>query len=256
MKRRRVSLWKRRLVLVAVIVAFLLAIFSAGALWNHLRAGSRTKITNELLSQQLVSISELATIEYHYTNMGRFENQTDFYGWKVPLTRKSFIVSYDGIIKAGINAADIQTDVTRKKIRIILPEAKILSHEMKDDSIEILDETKNIFNQLEIQDYTGFAADQKEGIEKRAIENGFLQEASTRAADAVKGFVAKMPGVEDKYEVEVEFVAQGKTNSAEKENADMAKTTTPTDGKDAATPSDADTSKSGTENTEDSDAAE
>ena len=44
--------------------------------------------------------SIIAKRGYYYTNMGRFENQVDFYGWKVPFTTKSFIVSYDGVIKA------------------------------------------------------------------------------------------------------------------------------------------------------------
>ena len=29
----------------------------------------------------------LVSLEYSYTNVGRFEDQVDFYGWKVPFTR-------------------------------------------------------------------------------------------------------------------------------------------------------------------------
>ena len=58
-----------------------------------------TAITSDLLSQQIQGISELASVEYNYTNMGKYENQVTFYGWKVPSTTKSFILSYDGKIK-------------------------------------------------------------------------------------------------------------------------------------------------------------
>ncbi|MGE4549130.1 MAG: DUF4230 domain-containing protein [Intestinibacillus sp.] len=193
---------KRRIALAAVAAAVLVATFTVGAVWSRSRA-QPPAITNDLLSQQLVSVSELATVEYHYTNMGKFENQADFYGWKVPLTRKSFIISYDGVIKAGVDASQVQADVSGGIIRVTLPETKILSHEIDDDSIEIFDETKNIFNPLQISDYTGFAADQKAKIEQRALENGLLDEARTRAAEAVRGLLTRMPGIAGVYAVEV-----------------------------------------------------
>lgn len=192
---------KRRIALVAIAAAVLVVTFTIGAVWS--RGRSQPTVTSDLLSQQLVSVSELATVEYHYTNMGKFENQADFYGWKVPLTRKSFIISYDGVIKAGVDASQIQADVSGKTIRVTLPEAKILSHEIDDGSIEIFDETKNIFNQLQISDYTGFAADQKAKVEQRALDNGLLDEARTRAAGAVRGLLSQMTGIAGIYTVEV-----------------------------------------------------
>lgn len=194
--------FKRRVILAAAFLALLAVVFTAGAVWS--RGKAQPKITGDLLSQQLVSVSELATVEYHYTNMGKFEHQADFYGWKVPLTRKSFIVSYDGVIKAGVDASAIGVQVRGKSIHITLPEAKVLSHEIADASIEIFDETKNIFNQLEISDYTGFTADQKGKIEQRALENGLLAEARARAVGAVRQLLMLMPGVGGEYELVVE----------------------------------------------------
>ena len=78
-------------------------------------------ITSELLGQQLANVRELSTVEYHYTNMGKFENQVDFYGWKVPFTTKSFIVAYDGVIKAGVDLSGLETQVSGQRITISLP---------------------------------------------------------------------------------------------------------------------------------------
>ena len=86
-------------------------------------------ITSDLLSQQIQGISELASVEYNYTNMGKYENQATFYGWKVPFTTKSFILSYDGKIKAGIDMSLVEVHMSGKNINISIPEAKILSHE-------------------------------------------------------------------------------------------------------------------------------
>ena len=194
---------KRRVLTVAVAAAVLLAVFTAGAVWSRGRE-SAPRITNELISQRLTAVSELATLEYHYTNMGKFENQVDFYGWKVPLTKKSFIVAYDGVIKAGVDAAGIHTAVQGSKVTVTLPPAKILSHEIDDESLEIFDESQFIFNPLQISDYTGFTQDQRGKIEARAIENGLLAEAQNKAAGAVEQLLRLAPGMED-YEIEVGF---------------------------------------------------
>ena len=134
-------------------------------------------ITSELLGQQLANVRELSTVEYHYTNMGKFENQVDFYGWKVPFTTKSFIVAYDGVIKAGVDLSGLETQVSGQRITISLPAPVILSHEIDEDSIEVFDQTHNIFNPIEITDYTGFTADQKDAIEEKAVGNGLLTAA-------------------------------------------------------------------------------
>ena len=158
---------------------------------------SQPQITSSLLGQRLSAIQELATQEYHYTNMGRFQNQLDFYGWKVPFTTKSFIVAYDGVIKAGVDLSELQVEVSGKTISVTLPEGKILSHDIDEDSLEVFDETKNIFNPIQIEDYTGFTADQKASMEERAISEGLLTAASERARTVVEEFITALPGAED-----------------------------------------------------------
>lgn len=189
-RRRRFRLWP--IVLVLVLMA---GAFASGVYFTSRE--TQPVITADLLGQQLRDIQELSTVEYHYTNMGRFENQKDFYGWKVPFTTKSFIVAYDGVIKAGIDLSDLELQVTGKTITVTLPEAKITSHEMDEDSLEVYDETHNIFNPIEIEDYNTFTADQKASIEQRAIENGLLTSAAQRAEDTVRGLIGMMPGAEE-----------------------------------------------------------
>ena len=152
---------KRKLTLAGVLAAVLLAAFFLGAAWSGRE--SEPVITSDLLGQQLQAAQELVSVEYHYTNMGKFENQVDFYGWKVPFTTKSFIVSYDGVIKAGVDlsTARVQVDEATQTIIITLPEGQILSHEIPEESIEVFDETHNLFNPITIEDYTGFTRDQK-----------------------------------------------------------------------------------------------
>lgn len=124
---------------IIIIVVIAVVFFLVGKMWPS--GEEPTQITSDLLAQQIQDISELATVEYNYTNMGKFENQATFYGWKVPFTTKSFIISYDGKIKAGVDMTQVEVKVNKKKIEVTLPKTKILSHEIDEKSIEVFDET-------------------------------------------------------------------------------------------------------------------
>ena len=76
---------RRRLRLAGILAAIAAGAFFLGGIFGH--QPSQPEITTDLIGQQLADIQELATVEYFYTNMGRFENCLDFYGWAVPLTR-------------------------------------------------------------------------------------------------------------------------------------------------------------------------
>ena len=186
---------------IIVIVVIAVVFFFVGKVWPS--GEEPTTITSDLLSQQIQGISELASVEYNYTNMGKYENQATFYGWKVPFTTKSFILSYDGKIKAGIDMSLVEVHMSGKNINISIPEAKILSHEIDEKSIEVFDETKNIFNQISITDYNQFAINQKKSMESKAQEKGLLEEAQNKAKETIQTFVESMYSSSDDYKIEI-----------------------------------------------------
>ena len=174
----------------AVLAAFLCGLRQASQ-------AAEPQITGDLLASRLRSVQELVTVSYYYTNMGRFENQVDFYGWKVPFTTKSFIVSYDGVIKAGVDLDRLQVTVGDEEITVTLPESRIISHEIPEDSLEVFDESDNLFNHITIEDYTAFTRDQKSAMEQRAVDGGLLDRADQEARTAVNSLLGIMPGLED-----------------------------------------------------------
>lgn len=177
--------------------------FFAGLQWK--KGASQPVISNSVLEQKLQSIQELATTRYQYTNMGKFEEQTDFYGWKVPLTKKSFIVAYDGTIKAGVDMSLASVSADREKIVVTLPKAKILSHEIDDKSIEVFDETKNIFNPISLTDYTGFSIDQKGKMEEKATQSGLLEQAQIQTEEAIYQLLSFAQEQDSGKEILIEF---------------------------------------------------
>ena len=186
---------------IIIIVIIAVVFFLVGKLWPS--GEEPTQMTSDLLSQQIQDFSELATVEYNYTNMGKFENQATFYGWKVPFTTKSFIISYDGKIKAGVDMTQVEVNVSKKKIKVTVPKAKILSHEIDEKSIEVFDETKNIFNQISITDYNQFAIDQKDKMEKSVKEKGLLEEAQKKVESTIKTFIKSLNKSSIDYEITI-----------------------------------------------------
>ncbi len=174
----------------AVLAAFLCGLRQASQ-------AAEPQITGDLLASRLRSVQELVTVSYYYTNMGRFENQVDFYGWKVPFTTKSFIVSYDGVIKAGVDLEKLQVSIGDGEVTVTLPESRIISHEIPEDSLEVFDESDNLFNHITIEDYTAFTRDQKSAMEQRAVDGGLLDRANQEARTAVDSLLRIMPGLEE-----------------------------------------------------------
>lgn len=188
---------------VIAILLICLLIFFAGTRFGG--KASEPKITSTALTQQLQDINELATLEYNYTKVGKFENSLTLNGWDIPLTRKSFLLSYSGQLKAGIDLDNVSVHVSEKKITVSLPEIKVLNNMIDEHSIEVYDETKNIFNPISIKDYTKFATQQKGKVEEEAIENGLLSKAATRAEEAIKRFLNMVPEIQNSYTIEVKF---------------------------------------------------
>ena len=150
------------------------------------------EVSAVVLESRLTEISELATMTYSYTNMAQFENSSDFYGVKVPFTTKKFILTYDGTIKAGIDLSAARAEVSGGEVRIVLPRAQILSHEIDEDSVEIFDEKKSIFNPFTVEDFTAFQAEQKAVMEEKALSRGLLEQAGQKAGDSVFMMVQEM----------------------------------------------------------------
>lgn len=165
------------------------------------------EVSVELIKSDIQDIGELATMEFLYTDAGKFEDPAELFGKEIPFsfTTKSFIAKWDGIIKAGINVNEIEIEVNdnNKEIIISIPEAEILSHEIDEESIETLDEKDGLFNSIKIDDIREFDAVSKDAMEKRAIENGLLDKAYENA----KAIIYKLvhTGIVEELEYDIIF---------------------------------------------------
>ena len=162
----------------------------------------------DLIKSEIKDIGELATIEYLYTDAGKFEDPKQLFGIDVPFTTKSFIAKWDGIIKAGVKVDEIIVEINdaKKEIVVHMPNAEILSHEIDNDSIETLDEKDGLFNPVKVDDVRKFDADSKEVMEKRAIENGILDKAFENAKEIIEKLVNNDAVQEQGYTIKFEVI--------------------------------------------------
>ena len=162
------------------------------------------KIELEIVYSKIDEIAELATVEYLFTDAAKFSDSKQIKNWNIPFTEKSFIVRWDGVIKAGVKLEQVKLEVNEEEgiIVVSLPKAEILSYDIDNDSIEVFDERNNIFNPIKIEDKVNFDSKTEEAMKERAIENGLLDKAEENAKDILAKMIAYDSAIEDFYTIE------------------------------------------------------
>ena len=199
---------KRYLILAGIVIV--IAAIAAGGLYFFFKGnfsgeavGSSTVVNIANLQEQVLSIGELATIEYDYTNVIDSKTSHTIKGWNVPGTAKSFIVVLDGTMKIGIDASGITVEESEgsQSILITIPKAKILSHEIHEDTLKVLDQKSGLFNPVKIEDYTSLAATEKKEMETKAATGDLFPRAEKEASKMIQQLIGA--GLPDEYTVEV-----------------------------------------------------
>ena len=140
-------------------------------------------ISSKAVEQRMQDIGELATQEAYVTIVNKDASKAKLFGIDVPLTDSKYIFSYDVTIKAGLNFADVSltVDEQHKIVTVTLPEVTILETSLDLDSLEVYDESNNIFNPLKIsQMNTNQQLMEDQGKEK-ALNMGILAAAQSNA---------------------------------------------------------------------------
>lgn len=191
---------RRGLAALAGLLVVVCLCFGAGVLWAA-RSKAPPEIDADLLTNRVQQAQELVTVKYFYTNMGKFEESSNFYGWRIPFSSKSFIVSYDGKISAGVDLGRASVKKEGARVVVTLPQPEILSHEIDQESLKVYDESRNIFNQISVEDYAQFSVDQQQVMEQKALEGGLLEEAKGAAERALTGLLAALAPEEENWQI-------------------------------------------------------
>ena len=130
---------------------------------------------------RVVPIQELALVKYNYSGVIGYKDFIKVLKINVPLTEKSFLLKYNGYIKAGVDFKNMKVEVSGKDIHISLPKPKILDTLIDEKSIKVYNESMNAFNPLTIADYNKAIMKEKDTMIGDAISQGILKDATAQA---------------------------------------------------------------------------
>ena len=173
---------------------------------GHFASDINNELTQEdaeLVKDRLEDSQELITMKYYYTNMGMFENQKAVKEWKIPLTKSEFMLSYNGVINAGIDLSQVNLSFEDETLKVSLPEAEILAHDVDENSIEVFNEETSVFNPLKVEDVTNLQLNLSDKMEKEALENGLIEQAQKYSEDNLKNLLHSIVGEMGDYEIEM-----------------------------------------------------
>lgn len=136
------------------------------------------EVDSSIIFEKMEKIRELSTVKYFYSDVIAFKDNKRLKDFDIPFTQKSFLIKYDGYIKAGISGDSIKIVSNKdKSIKLMIKGSGILDHVIDESSIYVYDEKSSLFNDLSIKDVFEQIVAEKSLIENKLIEKGFLQEA-------------------------------------------------------------------------------
>jgi hypothetical protein len=197
-------------VLIIIIVALLLAV---GYLLGGRQLGlpfpesiTQSQISAHTVVKEVLPVGEYASLAYYYTSVVKDINSKDLNGWTLPFTTRKYIFTYDGIMKLGIDGTKVRVEevpdpVKGPLIRIILPSIQILSHEIKNDSIEVFEQSQTIFNEIKIEEAFKVTADRKREMEDRVLSGGAVDDARASLEQQFGSLLRGIPGIKDSYDL-------------------------------------------------------
>lgn len=191
---------------LSVIFAFIIGV-GAGIAVDHFYLGSLGEQFNVVtLQEQVKEVAELATEQETYTVMETYEGDAkQLLGVDIPFTSKEMQLTFNGTIKAGINADKIRIDAndTLGTIDVKLPHSEILSHEIDEDSIQIVAIKNGLFNRVTPENTNEIRKTGKEKKEKEILGTDFLAKADEQAVMEIETLI-KAAYPEAKVNVSVE----------------------------------------------------
>lgn len=145
----------------------------------------RTDIDLTVLEESMEENNELSTASYLYTSSVSVTDQNTLAALGLddvvlPWTDATYILEFDGEIKAGYDLRDVVPYREGEDTVVIeLPEPEVLSHETGD--VAVVYEQQNIANPLRAGEESSWIEGQKAEMEERAISLGLYEEAERNA---------------------------------------------------------------------------
>lgn len=184
----------KNIVLIALVVVLAITVVGLGFKVSHTTETKTTKLGFE-------DIGEFATQSAYCTEVSATANARKLFGHNLPFTQSNIVFSYDVVIKAGYDFSAITWDVHDTTITVKLPEVKVLSCEVKEDSFKKYVEDESIFTPFSLDDNNNAMKALKETAQTDAIANGLYENARSNAETMLTTFFSSAYDM-DQYTIE------------------------------------------------------
>lgn len=176
-----------------LLVVVMLLLMGAGCAKQEVSAPTEPTVSQEPDISQMRSICELAVMECYYHNVAMLkeEDATGFWFWKKD---KHFWVEYSGTVKMGIDASQVQMEVSGNQVTITIPEAKVLgckvdSASLQEDSYIVDPKSADITAEDEVK---AFEEAQRQLEENAGADRALLTSAQQRAQKLLEDYVVNV----------------------------------------------------------------
>ena len=146
---------------------------------------------------QIRNICDLATLDCYYHNVAKSKKEAGGGFLAIGEKDRFFWIEYTGIVRLGIDFSKVEMSVEENLVRITMPEAKILSVSVDENSI---DENSYIASKDGFNSNKITAEDQIEAIKKAQIEmeetvqknKMLLLSAENRAKSLIENYITRL----------------------------------------------------------------
>ena len=181
--------WKRNTIISLLTIGIILSFF----LYMKFSFKKEVALLSNTIEEQLSKILELSTTKYNYTNVVSYKDNKKLSGLNLPFTSKSFLIKYDGYIKAGVDLKTAEVEVMdTKSVRIVLDKPKIFDNVIMEEEVYIYDERDSVFNKLSFDDLYDVLIEEKQKTEKEIVDKGFLNDAENNTKEISDSFLRSM----------------------------------------------------------------
>lgn len=179
----RMNQRQRRLRFYRILVFLLIALIAVYFFFfrkKFIGMSKEERVDN--LKASIEDIGDLVTVEYNYTDILTYKDSLTLMDMKIPFTDKSYIIKYNGYIKAGVDLSKaVVKDIKETSVELDVPVATITDSVLDEKSMVILDQKNNIFNPLDLGDYQDTLKKELNARELKAKKDGLLERAQDNA---------------------------------------------------------------------------
>ena len=155
----------------------------------------KKRIQTDIIREEVKQISKYSAYENNYTSILFYSEQNKIFGIDIPLTENRLIATIDGKMNIGIDGEKVDFSVKTDsegnvtEVDLLVPHSEILDNFTDQDTLQIYDEKKNIFNPVEVEDYSRLIVDSEKKEEEKVLRSDLLERSDERIRQLLTSYL-------------------------------------------------------------------